>query len=98
MNENDIIELFRSILAITGMYQKDLAELLGISDRYMKRLMSGRDQPSERLLTRIGIKTIRTYEINFQSAKFKKFLTAMGSDDEKIKTIAQQINNKKFPH
>lgn len=98
MNENDIIELFRSILSITGMYQKDLAQLLGISDRYMKRLMSGRDQPSEKLLARIGIKTIKTHEIDFQSAKFQNFITAMGSDDQKIITIAKQINNKKLPH
>lgn len=98
MNQNDVITLFRYILTITGMYQKDLAQLLGISDRYMKRLMSGRDQPSDRLLERIGIKTIKTYEIDFQSTKFKKFITAMGSDDEKIKNIAQQINNKKLPH
>ena len=41
MNENDIIHLFRSILSATGMYQKELADLLGVSELYMKRLMSG---------------------------------------------------------
>ena len=98
MNENDIISFFREIIAKTGMYQKDLAKILGVSDRYMKRLMSGRDQPSERLLARIGIKTIKTYKIDFQSSNFQKFLTTIGSDEVKIKTITQQINNKKLPN
>lgn len=96
MKRSDIITLFREILRITGMYQKDLANILGVSDRYMKRLMAGYDPPSQRLLKRIGINPVTTFEIDFQSGEFQRFITKMGSDDERIKLLAQQINNKKL--
>lgn len=93
MNENDIIPLFREIISITGIYQKDLAQLLGISDRFMKRLMSGRDKPSERLLERIGIKTIKNYEFDHTSQKLQSFILQLEDLAERNGKNTQLIKN-----
>lgn len=95
MTAREIIHFFRMILRITGMFQKDLAKILGVSDRYMKRLMAGYDQPSDQLLERIGIIPVKTYQFDFDSHNFQNFLDQMGADDKKIKKIALKMGEPK---
>lgn len=98
MNRTDIISLFRDLIRVTGIYQKDLAKILGVSDRYMKRLMAGYDQPSQRLLKKIGIITKSTYHIDNSSGDFQKFLLTLsdmteinGHEKQKLKKYFDQL-------
>lgn len=87
MNSKQIISIFRDMIRTSGKTQKEFAKLIGVSDRYMKRLMSGRDKPSEKLLRRIGIDTIKIYQINFGSPGFSDLCSKLEMDKIKIKII-----------
>lgn len=62
MNESQVLELIKQRANEAGS-QKALAETLGVSAPYLSDVINGRREPSENLLSRLGIRRIVEFEI-----------------------------------